>query len=332
MNHTVHLRKATDYMNVVTQKENKVVFAVKHRDDNVRMFSRSGGAFTALSDVILQSGGVVYGCVLANHFKAQHIRVVNSHDRDKMRGSKYVQSEMNNCFADVKKDLTDGRTVLFSGTPCQVGGLLSYLREVDVSRLITLDIVCHGVPSPLIWKNYILWQEEKHGTCQEVNFRNKNKFGWRATVETLTFNDESVDSRVFATLFYSHTILRESCAVCKYKSPNRIADITIGDFWGIENVRSDWSTENKGVSLVMLNSEKGERLFRESEQQLDCVQTVLANAMQLPLIKAEGRLSRFHTKFWQDYYRLPFNKIVNRYGGLSFTSKLIKLAKKYIRK
>ena len=152
-------------------------FAVQHKDERVRAVSRSGGIFTALSDHVLEQGGVVYGCVLTEDFVAIHVRANSKHVRDRMRGSKYIQSRMNDTYKNVKNDLYTGSNILFSGTSCQVAGLKGYLgREYD--NLLCIDIVCHGVPSPKVWKDYLTWQEAKHRSkVKIVDFRNKKDFG-----------------------------------------------------------------------------------------------------------------------------------------------------------
>lgn len=159
-------------------------YAAKHRNFDARMASRSGGVFTALSDRILDNGGVVYGCVLDRDFTAVHIRAEKRDQRNLMRSSKYIQSEMRDVFSSVKADLEDGREVLFSGTSCQAAGLNGYLgRQYD--NLLIVDIVCHGVPSPMVWKSYLKWQEKKNGSrVMAVDFRNKRDFGWKAHIET----------------------------------------------------------------------------------------------------------------------------------------------------
>lgn len=180
------------------------VYAVKHKDDFVRNASRSGGIFSALSDKILENGGIVYGCVLDKSFNAIHVRADNKEVRDQMRGSKYIQSKIGDTYKKVQNDLEGGKEVLFSGTSCQVAGLKKFLRR-EYEKLLCVDIVCHGVPSPAVWHNYIEWLEKQKGKkIIGVDFRNKKKFGWAAHVETFVFNDGSVmNSEIFKSLFLS---------------------------------------------------------------------------------------------------------------------------------
>ena len=159
------------------------VFAARHKDEEVRAASRSGGIFTALSDTVFEKGGVVYGCVLDKRMHAVHVRATNEAIRDLMRGSKYIQSQMGDSFKSIKSDLEAGRHVLFSGTSCQVAGLKRFLGK-EWNNLLCVDIVCHGVPSPNVWKEYLKWQEsKKNNKIIKVDFRNKRDYGWREHIE-----------------------------------------------------------------------------------------------------------------------------------------------------
>ena len=153
------------------------LYAVKNKDESVRAKSRSGGTFTALSDYVLNKHGVVYGCILDNDLNVIHSRATTWQQRDLMRGSKYVQSAIGDSFQKAKDDLENDKYVLFSGTSCQIAGFLGYLGDKTYDKLICVDIVCHGVPSNLIWQNYKKWIENKEKEkVISVNFRNKNKF------------------------------------------------------------------------------------------------------------------------------------------------------------
>ena len=230
------------------------VYAVKHKDSEVINNSRSGGAFTAISDLFLEEG-FIYGCILNDEFKVVHIGTSESVIRDKMRGSKYVQSDLNNSFREIKELLNKDKKVMFSGTSCQVAGLRKYLQK-DYSNLLCVDIVCHGVPSPKVWKSYM----SSFKGVKSVDFRNKNKYGWRDNVETISLEDKQVDSKVWTNIFYSGHALRPSCYECPFKQYEHPGDITIADYWGIENAAPEFD-DNKGVSLVLVNSKKGSESF-----------------------------------------------------------------------
>lgn len=298
-----------------------ITYAVKHKSIDVRMASQSGGAFTAISDYILNENGVVYGCIVDKDFNAVHFRADNPADRDKMRKSKYIQSDMGNMFRLVKSDLVNNRIVLFSGTSCQAAGLLAYLGK-EYSNLICLDIVCHGVPSPKVWKDYLYWQENHHKEkIHMINFRNKTDFGWRSHVETLIFeNGKKVNSKIFTTLFYSHMILRPSCFCCPYKDIIHPADITIADYWGIENINPDID-DNKGISLVLINNERGKEIFDKIITAIEYQVTRIEDSLQPPLVEPFN-IPNNRKNFWDDYHNVPFKKIANKYGKQSVFAKI----------
>lgn len=167
-----------------------VAYAARHKDIGEVMKSRSGAAFVAISDYILEQGGVVYGAGFKDHFRVAHKRATTKEERDEFRGSKYVQSDLTGVFKSVKEDLKNGRTVLFSGTPCQTAGLNAFVGKRLRENLYLVDIVCHGVPSPNLWRDYLAYLETKQGDeIVQVNFRDKEKFGWKAHNESFMFKN-----------------------------------------------------------------------------------------------------------------------------------------------
>ncbi|MDO5381702.1 MAG: Coenzyme F420 hydrogenase/dehydrogenase, beta subunit C-terminal domain [Eubacteriales bacterium] len=322
----------------MSESKYPITYAVKHIDNKIRFMSRSGGVFTAISDYILSLNGVIYGCVLDDELSAIHYRAESSEERDKMRGSKYIQSSLSkrDIYKNVIKDLENDRKVLFTGTSCQVAGLLSLVSGNDYrSNLYTVDILCHGVPSPLVWKEYINWQEKKHNKkIVSVNFRNKEKFGWRAHVESLSFeNGDSIDSGVWRELFYSHLILRPSCYECIYKSIYHMADITIADYWGIENAvpESLEFDDDKGVSLVMINNEKGKEVFDSLNKDIVFYKTSIEESMQMPLI-APFPAPVNRDIFWQDFYCKKFDFIAKKYASYGLLNDIKRLLMRIKRK
>lgn len=294
-----------------------LVFAVKHKDETIRANSRSGGFFTAISDNFL-NGGVVYGCVLDDKFNAHHVRVEDNTGRDKMRGSKYIQSKIGDCFKQVKQDLDEGRKVLFSGTSCQVAGLRCFLHK-DYVNLLCVDIVCHGVPSPTVWHKYLDWISQGNKVTG-VDFRNKTDFGWAAHVETIRMGDGKVDSEVFKNLFYGHNILRPSCYECPYKSIHHPGDITIADYWGIDKAAPGFN-DNKGVSLVLVNTDKGQEYFEKVKNDVDWRDTRIEDSMQPPL-KAPFPRPKERDGFWKDLESKDFSYIAKKYGTIKKSSLL----------
>lgn len=270
---------------------------------------------------------MVYGCVLTDEFDAVHIRTDNEEDRNRMRGSKYIQSKLGDTFKSVKTDLDAKRSVLFSGTSCQVAGLKKYIGK-EYDNLFCVDIVCHGVPSKKIWEAYLRWQEQKmHSKVASVDFRNKKDFGWHDHVETLCFeNGKSTSSRVFKELFYGHTVLRPSCYECPYKSVIHPGNITIADYWGIEKAAPEFD-DNKGVSLVLVNNEAGEKIFEKVKKRLIWKQTKLEDSMQPPL-KAPFPKPDNREQFWSDFENKSFEYVAKKYGGIGLKND----AKLFLRK
>lgn len=288
------------------------VYAAKHKDEIVRSLSRSGGVFTAISDEILESSGVVYGCILTESFDAVHYRATNKFERDKMRGSKYIQSKLGNTYNLVKKDLDAGKQVLFSGTSCQVAGLKKFLLR-PYNNLFCVDIVCHGVPSPAVWHKYLAYQEMKNkNKIKNVDFRNKVDYGWKAHIESLKMCDGSrVDSHIFRDLFYEHYILRPSCYKCLYKSIMHPGDITIADYWGIQKAAPEFD-DDKGVSLVLVNNDAAALFFEQIKKRIIWKNTKIEDSLQPPLI-APFQEPYNRKKFWKDYLKNDFEYIVNKY-------------------
>lgn len=297
------------------------VYAVRHKDEETRAASRSGGIFTAVSDWVLSNGGVVYGCVLTEDFSAVHIRADSADDRNSMRGSKYIQSRLGDIFGSVKTDLLEKRTVLFTGTSCQIAGLKGFLGR-NYDNLICVDIICHGVPSIRVWRAYLEWQEARSGALVNcVDFRNKRDFGWHEHIETLTFdNGKKVSGIIFKELFYGHMILRPSCYVCPFKSTTHPGDITIGDYWGIEKAAPEFD-DNNGVSLVLINNGVGEYVFNAIKSEVNWKETRMEDSMQMPLRepfpKPVGR-----ERFWDDFSNKGFGYIARKYGGNGIITKL----------
>lgn len=302
------------------------VYAVKHKDEKIRAESRSGGMFTALSDKILEYDGVIYGCILTEDFRAVHIRTENKELRNRMRGSKYIQSRLGDIFKDVKSDLNSGRMVLFSGTSCQVAGLNKFL-EKEYDNLLCVDIVCHGVPSPLVWKKYLGWQENRaHAKVVSVDFRNKKDFGWRAHVETLILeNGRPINSKVFAKIFYGHASLRPCCYECPYKSTMHPSDVTLADYWGIEKAAIGFD-DNKGVSLVLVNNYKGKAAFQSVMEDIVYQSTKLEDSIQPPLKTPFPRPDNREI-FWRDFKNMEFGNIAVKYGGNGVKNKLLNKVK-----
>lgn len=302
-------------------------YAVKNTDENIRMQSSSGGAFTAIAEKIIDDGGIVFGAAFTDDFKAvEHIAVESAEDLYKLRGSKYVQSRIGTSFVDAKKELDKGRKVLFTGTPCQIGGLLSYLQK-NYENLYTQDIVCHGVPSPSVWKKYIELREEKAGSkINYVSFRCKDT-GWATYSMQMKFTNgveycvkNSYDP--YMKGFLDNTYLRSSCYDCVFKTVQRKADITLADFWGV------WDTlpqmhDGKGTSLVITNTEKGEDILNDLSNQLEIVEADLSEAVKYNSAAEKSVPHNIQREqFLIDFNAQPFEKVIKKYGSPDWKKQL----------
>lgn len=307
-------------------KQEDIVYAVKHIDEDTRMNSRSGGIFTALSDEILSNGGVIYGCALDENFMAYHTRAVTPDERNRFRGSKYIQSRMGDCYQLCEKDLKDGLPVLFSGTPCQIKALNCYLdaKKTDKSKLLTVDILCHSVPSPKVWKKFLEWKSNGQ-KINAVDFRDKAKFGWEASNETIYVGDKSESSNLYSELYYTNITSHKSCFNCHFKTVERFSDITIGDYWQINEL--DYSlNDHKGVSLVMINSDKGYDAFQNCSNQLFIRQFPLEKSLQ-PALKLNYPEPAKRDKFFNDLDKMSFDKLLNKY--LHNINPFVKILKRF---
>ena len=265
-----------------------LAFAARHKAIDELMKSRSGAAFAAISDYILEQGGIVYGAGYKDHFCVAHKRATTKEERDDFRGSKYVQSDMTGIFMRVKDDLRKGLMVLFSGTPCQTAGLNAFVGKKLRERLYLVDIVCHGVPSPFVWQDYLTWIERKFGSkVNYVNFRDKELWGWSDHKETYKFEHkkEKLTMIVFTYTFYQHIIFRHSCGVCHYTNLQRPSDITLADYWGWERTSPDFNIDDNGCSLLLCNTEKGCELLDRVKEKMNIIHAELSNVSQDHLSK-----------------------------------------------
>lgn len=252
--------------------------------------SASGGAFSALATKFLENGGIVYGSALLfenNQIIIKHIGINAEENLHLLQGSKYVQSDINGVYSEIEASLKENKTVLFSGTPCQVAGLKSYLGK-SYEHLFLVEIVCHGVPSSQFFNDYIKSIENRTGkTIIDFSFRDKSE-GWKLHGKILLKDDKgNIESRFFEPsdssyykLFLDGVTYRENCYSCPYASKNRAGDITLGDFWNIDLVHPELLSvnggvfeERKGISCLVINNSKGEELISKYNDALICFQS-----------------------------------------------------------
>lgn len=295
------------------------IYAARHKDVHEIETSRSGAAFIAISDYILENGGVVYGVGYKDHFRVAHKRATTKEERNEFKGSKYVQSDLEGIFMQVKEDLKSGNTVLFSGTPCQTAGLNSYIGKKLRENLILVDIVCHGVPSPYIWKDYLAYIEKKYKSkIVKVDFRDKSRVGWSGHIESFVFENEiKEESNLYTLLFYKHVMFRASCQKCYYTNLIRPSDITLADFWGWEKTDPFMNIDNKGISLVLVNTIKGINLLNKIKSSINLLSVDLEKCMQ-PNMSHSTSFSSQYYDFEKDYKLYGFGKILRKYCNLGY--------------
>ncbi|HCC04312.1 MAG TPA: coenzyme F420 hydrogenase [Clostridiales bacterium] len=253
-------------------------YAMYNKDKEELLKSSSGGIFSVIARYVLENNGVVFGATYTKNLSVNHIKIDNIKDLDLLRGSKYVQSNINNTYIEAEKILKTGKLVLYVGTPCQIFGLKSFLMK-DYDNLITCDLVCHGVPSEKLFKKYLEYLSNKFKSkVIEYSFRNKSKNGWGLTARVLTQDKKerfiNSDFDPYYYHFLNGTIYRESCYNCHYSTCNRCSEITLADYWGIKSIHPDFFSEN-GRSLILINNIKGEKIIQNIKDDIEFINTNL---------------------------------------------------------
>ena len=289
--------------------------------------SSSGGAFPAIISAVIKLYDcmpVVYGAAFDEDFNVKHIRTNTEEEYIKLRGSKYVRSDLGNVFQSVLQDLKNGEVVIFSGTPCQVAALKKKvaISEVDEEKLILVDIVCHGAPKEVVWNDFKEWlTKQYHGKLTDFSFRYK-KARWKSYPTMARFDNgktviNSFKLRRYTELFYSDLTLNQGCYKCPYATISRQSDITIGDFWGIRRVLPTFGF-NEEVSQILVSSPKGMTIIEE----LQCVK-------EFHLEEASVEESRKYQsgfiastpkpistdRFWSDYHTMDFQETLAKYAS-----------------
>lgn len=292
-------------------------FGVKHYNPDILKASTSGGMFTTLSDYILSLGGVIYGAAFDDTMTVRHIRAESTDERNRMRGSKYVQSDLSGIYRAVKQDLAQGMKVLFTGTPCQVEGLKRYLHY-KTDNLLCVDLICHGTPSPKILKEtFKVLEEKNHSKLTNYIFRPK-QWTWHVHREMAVFeNGKKLSANpwtdVWTTIYYLRMAMRPSCHNCQFSNLNRPGDISIGDCRGIDKIDPSFGSDD-GASLVLINSSKGETVFDEIKEKMYVVEVPLQAMMQPPMREPSKPNAR-RKLFWEIYKSKGYKKAVDAVFG-----------------
>lgn len=312
-------------------------YACMNKDEKIREESTSGGIFTLLASAIINDGGVVFGACFDKNFGVNHAYCEKKEDLGKYRSSKYLQSDIGLSYKKAKEFLDQGRKVLFTGTPCQIEAMKNYVgREYD--NLYLQDIICHGVPSPMVWDKYKTYREEEaNSRLNKMSFRSKKNTTWSSynidmnfdnkTSYTMNHNDD-----VYMNAFLKHLSLRESCTDCKFKKNNRLSDITLADFWGIKNVKPEMD-DGKGTSLVVINSEKGQVLFDKLKDSMICEEVDFKKAIaENPSFNTTSKANPNADRFFKDLKNgEDFEKIVMEYiPKTSLSTKIKRVIKRII--
>lgn len=311
--------KELDINNIKGTNSDQKVFALKLKSEDELYESASGGGFSAIAKSILNQGGIVFGCAFNEKVVANHKSIKSVDELYLLKSSKYVQSDTNDTFDEAKIYLDEGKKVLYSGTPCQIAGLYAYLNK-DYENLITVDLVCHGVPSPGLFSEYIKSiEEENKQKVTNYNFRYKGRNGHGLSGKCIKIQLENkcikkmdlCDS--YCRAFLKGVCSRECCYRCKYANTNRIADITLGDFWGIEIVKPEVDT-SKGISVFIANSDKGKNMIPRIEEYAFIYESNINEAKSENYnLNRSSKRPELRDSFYKDVYSLGYTEAVSKY-------------------
>lgn len=293
--------KVCPCLNIGNECKPIVCYAARNLNEDIRKVSSSGGIFTAIAEKIIADGGVVFGACFDNNWQVTHGVVESTEDLSVFRGSKYVQSNIGDAFKYVETFLNKDRTVLFSGTPCQISGLNLFLRK-KFENLLTVEVACHGVPSPKIWREYL--KSMKLKDIGSISYKDKVS-GWRDYSFSvrdsnggLIYSEKASDNK-YMIAFLRNLTIRPSCFRCPAKVGKSHADITLADYWGIENVVPQMD-DDRGTSFICVNTEKGNSVVNQLNLQL--VQTSYLQSVKYnPCILRSTSEPKDRKLFWNGY-------------------------------
>ncbi len=322
--------KKNDYQSTITEQENNdnqldipLIYGGRLKDRRELMLSSSGGAFTALSDIFLNNGDAV-ACSLYNVLThQQEFRIITSKaERDNARGSNYIQGILNNVFNDAEKWLCEHpqNKLMFVGTGCQADGFQTFAKKKGFfKRIVTIDIICHGAPSPQVWKDYAASLEHKHGKITSISFKDKRN-GWLQPTSLVTVGDKEVSIQEYKNIFTGRYNYRPSCYICPYTKIQRGTDITIGDFWQINERRPECYSQ-EGTSLFIVHTQKGHQLFEKAKESIKWFESNTEECLQFSLEKPVTP-SILQKCFWKDYHTKGIDYVIDKYGKKTVFSKL----------
>lgn len=284
------------------------------KDKKYKEHSSSGGIFTVIAEKVLLDGGIVIGASFENN-KLKHICIDSVNDLYKLQGSKYLQSDLNNVFITIKENI-DSRKILFAGTPCQVAGLKAYLKK-DYDNLITIDLFCHGVPSPKLFDKYVKeLEKDNNDELIKYDFRDKST-GWDTYSNKAIFKNKEIKElnidNDYMKLFLSDNALRESCYNCNFKLGNKYSDITLGDFWGVNSYYPEMYNK-EGVSAIIINTDKGLDIFNNISTKLEYKDCKLEEIISgNPSLEKSAVLTNKRSMLFNDIDNKTINELSNKY-------------------
>lgn len=327
--------KKDTYNSEFNNVESKV-YASKAKDKNVIGNSSSGGMFTVFSDFFLDRGDAVAACKYSYESNSVELSIIlDKKTRDDARGSKYIQAELQDSFNKIITFLNENpnKKMLVVGTGCQMAGLDLVLKKKKLrNRVVLIDLICHGAASSNLWKEYLQKIEnEQGGRLKYLTFKNKRN-GWEAPSTFAVINDKEISIKPYSDWFYMGWSLRESCYKCPYTRIERHSDITIGDYWGIQNVMPDFY-DRMGVSLVITHTSVGNKLFECIESSIDCRISNEKDCLQPRLISPQLKLDN-RDAFWNDIQKKGIEYCEKNYiehYNVSYIKKLRRFIKKIIK-
>lgn len=298
-----------------------------NKNDYIRENSTSGGLFTAFAEHILDKGGSVYGVIIDEDMNVVHDSTTKAEELESFRGSKYVQSNQVGIYKKVKNDLLTNKWVLYTGTPCQVNGLIRYLGNKHYEKLLTMDVICHGVGSPEYWKNYTDYITDKFKSkIKKVHFREKT-YGYNsACLAVYLLNGSSCqkdhDNDFYWSAFSKCYIFRPSCYECEFKTCTHVSDFTVGDYWDSSNLPSKFKTA-EGCSLLLVHTNKGKIILSQVSNKLEIKEEELRTALlvngghQPSMLIASSYKPTKRDEFMSDMKKLKIDQLINKYIPIS---------------
>lgn len=313
----------------VSQYEKPICIGAYHKDIVIRFDSTSGGVFSVLASAMYKKGGYVSGAIYTDSFDVVNYISNNKRDLRKLRSSKYVQSKAVGLYSEIKKLLIKGERVLACGAPCQMSALRTYLGR-DYDNLLIVDFLCRACNSPKVFHSYLMSLEEQYGG-KIVSIKDKNKdHGWRSLARKITFDNGSVyygegHDDHYRRGYHLNVYCRPSCYNCKFKGCPRIADITLGDFWGIENVDSSLD-KNLGTSMISINNEKGYKFFEAVKDKLVWKEVELEQILagnRMPYMGGGIQYPSWidRKQFFEAIDKYPFHEVALKYFPLEKPAK-----------